>query len=180
MHIDLVRDASDTMPEFADPSAIRSLRVWFCKYKSLGPIAMLSKLKVMVIAGFPEVNFELLAGLQDLEYLSILHFPKVSELSPIESLQRLKTLSLETLPSWDASGKVTEVNSLSPIAGLSSLQHLSLLGVVPKDRSLSPLVRCANLLSARFGKYPKSEVKRFYASTHLSDAHVPEPVFDSI
>jgi hypothetical protein len=87
----------------------------------------------------------------------------------------LESLSLETLPSWDASGKVTEVESLDPIASLPSLKHVALFGVVPKTKSLAALERCPKLISARFSKYPKAERERFYEAKKVSDGHVPEP-----
>ena len=86
---------------------------------------------------------------------------------------------METLPSWDSGHKVTEVTSLSPLAQLASLRHLSLFGVVPKDRSLVDVERCKSLRSARFSQYPRAEIDRFYAATRLSNAQSPEPVFDA-
>jgi hypothetical protein len=113
-----------------------------------------------------------------LQYLCIIHLPNVSDLSPLVSLQNLESLSLETLPSWDSSGKRTVVNSLAPLCQLPRLKHLSLFGVVPPDMSLAPIERCASLVSGRFSKYPNREIKRFYSETELSDAHLPRPTFE--
>jgi hypothetical protein len=105
--------------------------------------------------------------------------PKVSDLSPLMALSELQCLSLETLPSWDSSGKTTQVDSLAPIGYLQDLRHLALFGVRPKDRSLAPLELCHRLQSARFTKFPEFEVSRFYQLIGLSDAHVPLPVFEA-
>ena len=86
---------------------------------------------------------------------------------------------METIPTWDSSDKVTEVSSLEPIAQLTNLRHLALLGVIPNDRSLSAIERCRGLMSARFSKYPEAEVARFHQATGVSDTHVPEPEFES-
>ena len=104
-----------------------------------------------------------------------MHLPKVDDLAPLAELRRLETLSLSTLPSWDASGKVTEVRSLDPIAKLPSLKHLALFGVVPKGRSLEAITRCRNLVASRFSKYPKAEMVRFYEATQMSDEFPPPP-----
>jgi hypothetical protein len=76
-------------------------------------------------------------------------------------LSRVEMLSLSTLPSWDASGRVTEVRSLAPIAKMNSLKHVALFGIVSRSRSLMALEDCPNLVVARFSKYPKAEVERF-------------------
>jgi len=178
VHVDLIRDEAATMPAFPNPSAVRSLKLWFCKYKTLASLSALRRLQTLVIAGFPDAGLEILGGCSELRYLQIVHLPHIFDLSPLSDLQALEILSLETLPSWDAGGKVTKVRSLAPLTGLTNLKYLSLFGIVPDDRSLAPLEECRGLVSARFSKYPKSEVARFYGATALSDAHVPEPVFD--
>lgn len=179
MHIDLLREKTRTFPTLENPSQLRSARVWHCSYRTLAPIARCIQLETLVIATFPDDNLAYLTRLQNLRYLSILHLPRVSDLAPLADLRSLKTLSLETLPSWDASGKVTTVASLDPIAALDNLQHLQLLGVCPPDRSLAPLERCKALVSARFSKYPDSEISRFHSATGVADALNPNPEFSA-
>ena len=179
MHIDWVRDPSRIMPTVEDPPAVGSIRIWNCKYQTLVPLATLHRLRTLVILSFPDESLDFVGKLQALQYLSIIHLPRVSDLSPLKGLKHLEALSLQTLPSWDAGSRKTEVNSLAPVASLPSLKHLSLFGVVPEDRSLRPLEQCKNLRSARFSKYPKREMARFYEATGLSDAFPPKPVFDS-
>jgi hypothetical protein len=177
MHLDLMRDQSREMPTLGNSAEITTLRVWFCKYRTLRDVGVFTRLQTLVVAGIPDADLEFLRGLRKLTYLRIVHLPKVTKVSSVGALQSLETLALETLPGWDASGKVTEIESLAPLTRLGMLKHLSLFGVVPRDRSLKDLERCHRLRSARFSKYPKTEVARFYAATQLSDEHVPEPVF---
>lgn len=172
MQLDLMRDKARTMPALGE---IESLRIWHCGYRSLEPVGRVAKLETLVIATFPDDSLACLRPLRSLRYLSIVHMPRVKDLAPLSELTKLECLSLETLPSWDSSGKLTEVESLDPLSKLVSLRHLQLLGVVPKSRSLNSLERCSALLSARFSKYPKDEVRRFYSVCAVSDAHVPEP-----
>lgn len=179
MHLDLLRDKSKTMPAVAKPDAVHSVRIWHCGYRTLDPVSAFTQLRTLVIATFPDATLAALTPLSQLRYLQILHLPKIRDLSPLVALSRLESLSLETLPSWDPSGKVTEVNSLDPIGHLLDLRHLALFGVRPKDRSLAAVERCERLTSARFSKYPRSEVERFYGVMRVSDAHVPEPEFET-
>lgn len=91
----------------------------------------------------------------------------------------MATLSLSSLPSWDASEKVLKVLSLTPIAQLPNLQHLELFGVCPPDRHLPIQVTSKKLNSARFSKYLQSEVQRFYESTGAANIYAPEAVYDA-
>src|SRR5437870_594532 len=102
MHIDLVREAAHEVPNFADPSSIGSLRIWFCRYETLGPLTTLRQLKTLVIAGVPDENLGFVAELEGLEYLRILHLPRVVDLTPLAELHRLQTLSRRNLSSTPA------------------------------------------------------------------------------
>jgi hypothetical protein len=179
MHLELMRDKSKTMPNAPNPGDVRTLRIWHCSYRTLDPIYAFRNLRTLVIATFPDATLAALASLSQLQYLQIIHMPRITDLSPLAALSNLQCLSLETLPNWDPSGKVTEVESLDPISELRQLRHLALFGVRPKNRSLSAIERCPRLQSARFSKYPESEVARFYEATQISNAHVPEPEFDT-
>jgi hypothetical protein len=76
-------------------------------------------------------------------------------LGPLARLTSLVTLRLETLPSWDASGKRTIVESLEPLAELKALEHVELFSVLPPDRSLEPLERLPSLVTARLQRLPQ-------------------------
>jgi hypothetical protein len=173
MRLDLVRDSGAAMPAI-DPE-MDSLRIWHCSYRTLRPIGQLSKLRALVIATFPDESLDFLRALNELRYLRIVHLPKVHDLAPLRNLLHLEVLSLSTLPSWDASGKTTEVESLEPIADLPSLKHVELFGVVPKSKAVGSLKRCPKLISARFANYAVDEIERFYAATGISDSFAPEP-----
>ncbi|MCX7009165.1 MAG: hypothetical protein NTY53_18285 [Kiritimatiellaeota bacterium] len=173
MHFDLMRDRQKTMPTV--DRSVDGLRVWHCGYRTLKPVGELHQLRTLVIATLPDDSFAFLSALRSLRYLRILHLPRITDLAPLAELQQLKSLSLSTLPSWDSSSRVTEVESLDPLGTLAALEYLELFGVVGRTRSLAALERCRSLTSARFSKYPKEEVDRFYAATKVSDGHVPEP-----
>lgn len=177
MHIDLMREVATDFPVIDTKNEVTSLRIWHCKYRTLEGIRQFPNLRTLVVATWPNESLSILSDI-GLEYLRIVHLPKIHDLAPLKDLQRLRALSLQTLPSWDASGKVQQVESLEPISQLSSLEHLELFGVVSTDNSLSAIENCKKLVSARFSKYPKQEVTRFYAFTGLSDAHIPKAEFE--
>jgi len=167
MHVDLVRDKAKTFPEEAVPVAVTSLKVWHCGYKTIAPLRKFTELRHLVIATYPDDSFEHLACLNELERLEILHFPRVRSLAPLSTLQNLESLQLASLPSWDASSKRLVVDSLEPLAKLSRLRSLHLLGVVPPDKSLSSLEASLSLRFARFHGYSTAEQSRFFEATHV-------------
>lgn len=177
MHIDFIRDKANCMPAVSDPSAVESMRIWHCNFQTL-ELGAFRGLRTLVIATFPDESLAGLSTLTGLRYLQIVHLPNITDLTPLAHFQELESLSLETLPSWDSSGKITVVNSLGPLIQLPRLRHLSLFGVVPPDRSLAEVERCKHLVSARFSKFPKREVTRFYAATGLSNVFIPKPAFE--
>ena len=177
MHIDLMRDRARNLPAFSQPLEVQSMRIWHCKYDSLDGTRVLRNLEILVIATWPDQTFDTLRYLKNLTYLSILHLPHVTDLSPLAMLVNLQSLSLSTLPSWDASGRRTTVESLEPICRLPKLRHLELFGVVPKDKSLSPLHSIKTLETARFSKFPREEIDRFYETSRVLNKSVPEPNF---
>jgi hypothetical protein len=179
MHIGLMREKEVVFPPVEAPLAVHSVCIWHCKYKSLASLSAFANLETLVVATWPDSSFDALAGLANLRYLSILHFPYASDLSPLGGLRGLATLRLSSLPSWDASGKVLNVLSLAPIAQLPNLQHLELFGVCSSGRRLPVEVASKSLRSARFSKYPHSEVQRFRDSTGAANAYAPEPSYDS-
>ena len=180
LHVSYMRDQGKEILLPAEPAQVSSLRVWFCKFKTLSQIQELKGLKTLVVAGFPDETLEIVSVLQNLKYLSVVHLPRITDLSPLAKLTQLESLSLATLPSWDASGKLTQVTSLEPIASIATLKHLELFGVVPRNRSLSALHRCTQLTTARFSKYSESETRQFYAATEVANAHIPTVSFDSL
>lgn len=175
---DLLRDPAKEFPRLPDPDAVTALRVWFCKYRTLRPLAGLRHLRTLVIAGYPDPDFDAISGLAELQYLSVLDFAKVTDLSPLAHLTELRTLRLHSPPSWDSSGKVIEVQSLAPLAELPRLEHLELFGVRPADGSLAALEPSRALKTVRVSNFPKAEVGRYRAAVHVSDSFAPPPTPD--
>jgi hypothetical protein len=88
------------------------------------------------------VDPETLEGLERLRRLvslTLYSFPKIHSLAPIGSLTNLKTLLVSTPPSYDASRKCHNVESLDPLGKLDNLEALTLRGVLPDKGGLDPL-----------------------------------------
>lgn len=177
VHLELIRDLSPTFPQVANPDLVRSARVWFCKYKSLVQLVELRNLEELVIAGFPDESFEFLGRLEKLRFLRVVGMPKVSNIAPLAALKELTTLSLATVPSWDASRKTTTIQSLEPLAAIPKLAHLELFGICPPDKLLVPLEKCRRLQTARISQYHRAEANRFFSGTGVVDQSNPEPSF---
>ena len=97
----------------ADGSGAINHRMVYTK-AALAPLKQFRFLQAADIATYPDETLEQISDLDELRYLRILHMPKVADLSPLENLRRLVTVSLSTLPSWDASSKRTVVKSIAP------------------------------------------------------------------
>lgn len=173
--VDLVRDQGRVFPPRPLSSSLRSLRIWHCGYTTLAALSQFRNLRVLSVASFPDSTLDAIGLLAELEWLSILHLPKVKALAPLRQLSRLRCLSLSTTPGWDGSNKKTVVDSLGPIAELPALEHLELFGVVPADRSLAALERATSLRSVRVSKYLASEERRFRSVTSLPNTFMPAP-----
>jgi hypothetical protein len=172
--IDLVRDEGRVFPPRPLDLAARSLRIAHCRYADLNALSQFRGLRALEIMGYPDSTLESVGQCLELRWLRILHLPQVTSLAPLELLRHLRCLSLATSPSWDSSGKVTCIDSLKPIAKLAELQHLELFGVVPADRSLTPLEESKSLRTVRVSKYPKPEVIRFRGVTGFADTFMPD------
>jgi hypothetical protein len=146
------------------PLLITRARIIECRFKTLAPIGELSNLQSLEIFNYPDADLEPLRPLQKLEQLRIHHLPRVTSLEPLDALQALRRLWLETRPSWDASGKVTEVESLLPLQRIPHLEQVQLFGVRPKSRTIDDLLNLPNLQRARVSKFPKSEIRRLAAA----------------
>ena len=177
MHLELMRDPAVDFPSIAEPESVRTLRVWHCRYRTLAPLMQFRFLQAVDIATYPDEMLEHISNLNELRYLRILHMPKVADLSPLENLWRLVTVSLSTLPSWDASRKRTVVRSIAPLTKLPALEHVELLGVVPADRSLAPLEDVHGLKTGRFHGIPKKEKERFFRISGVANDFAPKPGF---
>jgi hypothetical protein len=164
VRVEFVRDKGKAMPQVERPEDVHSLKIWHCGFKSLLGLEVFCSLKKLVIAGFPDYSLEVVAHMPALEELEIVHLPNVKSLLPLARLGSLRTLSLGTLPSWDASGKRSWVESLAPLAHLQRLESLELLGLLPLDKSLTPIRSCRGLRQIRMVGYPAGEVRQLRAS----------------
>jgi len=79
------------------------------------------------------------AALPHVRELVLLHIPKIRSLEPLAALHDLEILTISTLPSWDASRKCLEIESLQPLQELTNLRALNLTGVRPVQGGLRPL-----------------------------------------
>lgn len=86
-----------------------------------------------------------LGRVSSLECLVLRHFRKIKSLAPIGEISGLRVLSLSTIPSWDASRRCLEVDSLDPLSNLAKLESLRMIGVKPIDARLDPLSRLTQL-----------------------------------
>ncbi len=173
MHLEMMRDQAKKFPTIENAVDITRLKIWFCKFSDLSPIAQFSNVRELEIAGVPNESLDFLKALPRLGVLKIIHMPKIRQLDALASLDELVCLSLSTSPSWDASRKFLRVESLEPISKISRLRHLELFGVCPVDKSLKSLEACEGLLSARFSQYPQKEIERFYREKNVSNEFVP-------
>ena len=110
---------------------------------SLTPLATLRHLQALELEDPPTLSG--LDRLTNLMCLVLRHFRRIKSLAPLAELLQLRTVSMSTIPSWDASRRCLEVDSLEPLTGLSMLESLCLMGVKPLDRRLDPLHRLAQL-----------------------------------
>jgi hypothetical protein len=106
------------------------------------------RITVQALAGVPWIESltlddpATLDGLEALPHvrkLAVDYFPKIRDLSPIGALGQLTSLLLSTPPSYDASRKCFEVESLEPLGRLGHLEELTLRGVIPLRGRLEPL-----------------------------------------
>jgi DNA-directed RNA polymerase subunit RPC12/RpoP len=86
-----------------------------------------------------------------IEVLSLTHFPRVQDLSPLAALTRLRSLSLSKSASWDGTSRDLHVRSFEPLTALRSLETLQILGVVPEVGRLEPIGRMTHLTRVSIG-----------------------------
>lgn len=174
-----MRDRAKKLVLHEDPVSVVTARIWHCNYADLEPLRPCVALERLVVATYSASSLELVSSFSRLRALRILHLPKVHDLTPLGRLRELETLSLETLPSWDASRKRTTVTGLETLATLPRLRWLALYGVVPIDGSLAPLEGSTSLRGARFSGSPAPEIERFHARTGIASELPPEASADT-
>lgn len=128
-----------TIPEDLQKVTNLKLRIWNSKFDRYEDLASCSNLTELEIMAYRSDSFAPLGCLRSLGRLFIMDFPKVTSFEPLKTLTGLEELTLETLPSGDASGKRKSVESFQPLAPLIKLRVLKLAGVRTLDKDLSPL-----------------------------------------
>lgn len=104
----------------------------------------------------------------------IMHFPKVTSFEPLKDLTGLEELTLESLPSGDASGKRKLVESFQPLSALKKLRVLKLAGVGTLDNDLSSL---GGLIDLQTLAIPNFFPQREFALLSAKLPHVQPPYF---
>lgn len=156
MHLEYVLDQGSELPLHYS-GIVESLKIWHCKFKSLDTLPAFSKLRSLVIGGFPLESFSILEELPLLRELRVVHFPRVSDIDALGSLRELEMLSLSALPDWNALHERQRVASLAPLGKLHKLRVIDLFGVVPDVGGLLPLGACRHLTQMQLLGYSATD-----------------------
>ena len=123
--------------------AITCVSLAMPRITSLAPLSKLSGLESLELDDPPTIAG--IEGLISLKCLVLRHFRRITNLAPLSSLSNLRAVSMSTIPSWDASRRCLEIDSLEPLRKLINLESLRLMGIKPLDRRLDPLHDLTNL-----------------------------------
>jgi len=123
--------------------AITCVSLAMPRITSLAPLCKLSGLESLELDDPPTIVG--IEGLISLKCLVLRHFRRITNLAPLSSLSNLRAVSMSTIPSWDASRRCLEIDSLEPLRKLINLESLRLMGIKPLDRRLDPLHDLTNL-----------------------------------
>ena len=159
--VDIRGDRAMDFPNLQEPLTITHARVFACRYQRWEAIGDLTNLVSLEVFDWLAPDFGPLRPLLKLEQLWVNHLPHVLSLNALSSLQSLRRLVLETLPSWDGS-KVTQVDSLAPLRELP-LEEINMFGVRPASKSVDDLLAIPTLKRARLSKFAASEIKKINA-----------------
>ena len=123
--------------------AITCVSLAMPRITSLAPLCKLSGLEFLELDDPPTIAG--IEGLISLKCLVLRHFRRITNLAPLSCLSNLRAVSMSTIPSWDASRRCLEIDSLEPLRKLINLESLRLMGIKPLDRRLDPLRDLTNL-----------------------------------
>jgi hypothetical protein len=170
-----MRDRSGQGLSHDQPGRVLSLKVWYSRVADWTALEAFASLQTLEVAGYEHSDLEPVSSLCHLKELRLLHFPKVSNLSPLAKLSALENLALEFLPSYDASGKYLHVESLSPLAQLPKLRQLRIFGVRASDRSLHALSQITSLSTIHIGRgFAAAEYAALRSAHPAAVCHFPE------
>jgi phage FluMu protein Com len=150
MKLELALQKSKIFPQIDDPLKYVEARIWNCKFSTLVPLKQLQNLKRLEIFVFPDETLEIIGSLVHLQSLEIMHFQKVTELTPLSNLSALEELELSTSP---GSYKAQHIKSLAPLKNLAHLKRFALRGIIVDDGSLEPLHSCHSLTEFVSGNF---------------------------
>lgn len=130
-----------TLAELADLAAKRpsSVLIFEYSFESLAPLAVLAGADVIKLQGTLALR----------------------RLDGVAALAGVKNFVLTTPPTWDGTSKRIEVESFKPLAKLTSLDRLLLLGVRPDDLDLSPIERMTHLKEVDIGGVPEFVLEHY-------------------
>lgn len=148
--------------------------------QNIAPLAMLSALRELELTD--PSTLDGLDELTQLERLTLYAFPRITSLEPVGALTNLKSLLLSTPPGSDASRKCYEVDSLVPLARLSSLESLTMRGIAPKSGRLDPIRRLTNLRRVDITHvymFELADYAQLSAALPAAEGHCLRPVFEA-
>lgn len=131
------------------------LNIKWSAIKSIDSIQGLKDLRYLNFGGSSQVeSIDCLGDMKDLVWLEIDNLKKITDISPISKLSRLRGLSLE------GSMWTTQiVDSLAPIGQLTNLEYLSIANLKAKNKTLMPLFNLMKLKTLHLAKWwPKGEI----------------------
>ena len=152
----------------------------FALKQSLAPLAPLMSLRHLELTD-PYV-LDGLDHLEQLESLMLYAFPRITSLDLVGTLTSLKKLMLSTPPGDDASRSYYEVESFDPLARLSSLESLTMRGIVPKSGGLEPIYRLTQLRRVDITHvhvFGLEDYARLAAALPLAEGHCLQPVHEA-
>lgn len=118
-----------------------------------------------------------LADCPEIERLTLQHFPKIFSLDPIAKLPNLRTLFLTTQPGWDGTNRCLEVETFLPLTRLKAIEHIEILGVVPRRDGVTPFSLIPKLKTLILANTTFYQLEDFaYLSKHLANAVNFQPV----
>ncbi|WP_195575549.1 hypothetical protein [Paenibacillus sp. 1001270B_150601_E10] len=137
--VELIKKTQREFDSILENPGIESLKIWNCKIHDYSKLSSLQHLLELEIFIFDKGKLSDLSELKQLKKLRLIHIPQIQDLSELSHLANLEELSLESLPSWDSSGKTLVFNNLEPISALSKLKMLTLMKAKVHEMGLQPL-----------------------------------------
>ena len=168
--IELIKETQEEFNDILNNNMdIEFLKIWNCKINDYSNLSELRNLIELEIFVFDKGHLCYLSELVNLKKLRLIHIPQIQDLSDISKLIKLEELSLESLPSWDSSGKTLIFNNLKPIGDLVNLKKLTLMKARVNEFGLEPLEKMKELeefiTDNTFSTYDFARLSVFLPST---------------